>query len=66
MEEPNRVKFFRSSLLIKFLEDRLELFKVRSQVLYLFLLKQRVMFDSTPGRVDESLGVTEILFKKSL
>ena len=65
-EEPNKVGFFRSSLLIEFLENRLEVFKVRDSVLHLFLLKLRVMFDSAPGRVDKSFGVTEILSKKSL
>ena len=65
-EEPNKVGFFWSSLLIEFLENGLEVFKVRSPVLHLFLLKLRVTFDSAPGRVDESSGVTEILSKKSL
>ena len=65
-EEPNKVGFFRSSLLIEFLENRLEMFKVRGLVLHLFMLKLRVTFDSARGRVDESLGVTKILLKKSL
>ena len=65
-KELNKVRFFRSSLLIEFLENRLEVFKVRSPVLHLFLLKLRVTFDSVPGRVDKSSGVTEILLKKSL
>ena len=65
-EEPNKVGFFRSSLLIEFLENELEVFKVRSPVLYLFLLKLRVTFDSTKGCVDESSGVTKILSKKNL
>ena len=42
------------------------MFKVRDPVLHLFLMKLRVTFNSTPGGVDESLGVTEILLKKSL
>ena len=65
-KEPNKVRFFRSSLVIEFLENRLEIFKVRSPVLHLFLLKLRVTFDSALGRVDKSSGVTEILLKKSL
>ena len=44
----------------------MEVFKVRSPVLHLFLLKLRVIFDSALGRVDESLGVTEIFSKKRL
>ena len=44
----------------------MEVFKVRGPVLQFFLLKLRVTFDSAPGRVDESSGVTEILLKKSL
>ena len=65
-EEPNKVGFFRSSLLIEFLENRLEVFKVRGPVLHLCLLKLRVTFDSAPGHIDESSGVTEILLKKNL
>ena len=65
-EEPNKVGFFQSSLLTKFLDNGLEIFKVRGLVLHLFLLKLRVTFDSAPGYVDESSGVTEILLKKSL
>ena len=65
-EEPNKVGFFWSSLLIEFLENRLEMFKMRGPVLHLFLLKLRVMFDSAPGHVDKSSGVTEILSTKSL
>ena len=65
-EEPNKVGFFQRSLLIEFLENGLKVFKVRGLVLYLFLLKLRVTFDSSLGRVDESLGVTKILSKKSL
>ena len=44
----------------------MEVFKVRDSVLHFFLLKLRVMFNSAPGHVDESLGVTEILLKKTL
>ena len=65
-EEPNKVGFFWSSLLIEFLENRLEVFKVRGQVMHFFLLKLRVTFDSAPGRVNKSSGVTKILSKKSL
>ena len=65
-EESNKVGFFRSSFLIKFLKNRLEMFKVRGPVLYLILLKLRVTFDLNPGRIDKSLRVTKILFKKSL
>ena len=65
-EEPNKVGFFWSSLLIQFLENRLEVFKVRDPVLHLFLLKLRVTFDFALGCVDESLGVTKIFSKKSL
>ena len=65
-EELNKVGFFRSSLLIEFLENGLEVFKVRGPILHFFLLKLRVTFDSAPGCVDESSGVTEILLKKSL
>ena len=64
-EELNKVGFFQSSLLIEFLENGLEVFKVRGPVLHLFLLKLGVMFDSTPSCVDESSEVTEILLKKS-
>ena len=65
-EELNKVEFFRSSLFIEFLEIGLKVFKMRGPVLHLFLLKLRVTFDSAPGHVDESLGVTEIFLKKSL
>ena len=65
-EEPNKVEFFRSSLLIEFLENGLEVFKVRGPVLHLFLLKLRVTFGSAPSHVNESSGVTEILLRKSL
>ena len=65
-EEPNKVGFFWSSLLIEFLENGLDVFKVRGLVLHLFLLKLRVMFDSTPARVNKSSGVTKILLKKGL
>ena len=65
-EEPNKVGFFRSSLLIEFLENGLEVFKVRDPVLHLFLLKLKVTFDSALGRVDKSSGVIKILLKKSL
>ena len=65
-EEPNKVGFFWSFLFIEFLENGLEVFKVKGPVLHLFLLKLRVTFDSALGRVDESLGLTEILSKKSL
>ena len=64
-EEPNKVGFFRSSLLIEFLKNGLEVFKVRGLVLHLFVLKLRVTFDFALGRIDESSGVTEILLKKS-
>ena len=66
MEKPNKVEFFQSSFLIEFLKNGLEMFKVRGPVLHLFLLKLRVTFDSAPGHIDESSGVTEILSKKSL
>ena len=39
---------------------------MRSLVLYFFLLKLRVTFDFTPGRIDESSRVTKIFLKKSL
>ena len=39
---------------------------MRGSVLYLFLLKLRVMFNSTLSRVDKNSGVTKILSKKSL
>ena len=65
-EELNKVGFFWSSLLIEFLENGLEVVKVRGSVLYFFLLKLRVMFESVSGRVDEDLGDNEILSKKSL
>ena len=39
---------------------------MRGLVLYLFLLKLRVTFDSVPGCVDESSQVIEIFLKKSL
>ena len=66
MEEPNKVGFFRSSLLIEFLENELEMFKVRSPVLHLFLLKLRDMFDFALCCINKSSRVTEILLKKSL
>ena len=53
-EEPNEFGFFQSSLLIEFLENRLEVFMMRGPVLHFFLLKLRVMFDSAPSRIDES------------
>ena len=65
-EEINKVRFFLSSFLIKFLENRLKMFKVRASILHLFLLKLRVMFDSALGYVDKSLRVAEIFSKKSL
>ena len=65
-EEPNKVGFFRSSLFIEFLENELEVFKIRSSVLHFFLLKLRVTFDFAPSYVNESLGVTKMLLKKSL
>ena len=64
-EERNKIGFFWSSLLIKFLENGLKVFKVRGPVLHLFFLKLRVTFDFALGLVDESSGVTEILSKKS-
>ena len=64
-EELNKVRFFRSSLLIEFLKNGLEVFKVRGPVLHLFLLKLRVTFDFAPGHIDESSGVNKILLKKS-
>ena len=39
---------------------------MRGSVLYLFLLKLRVMFNSTLSCVDKNSGVTKILSKKSL
>ena len=66
MEELNKVGFFQSSFFIKFLENGLEIFKVRDPVMHFFLLKLRVKFDSAIGHVNESSGVTEILLKKSL
>ena len=65
-EKPNKIKFFWSSFLIKFLENGLKVLKVKGPVLHLFLLKLRVTFNSAPGRVDESSRVTKILLKKSL
>ena len=65
-EEPNKVGFFQRSFFIEFLENRLEMFKVRSLVLLFFLLKLRVIFDSALGCVNKSSGVTEILLKTSL
>ena len=65
-KKSNNVGFVQSSLFIKFLENGLEIFKVRDLVFYLFLLKLRVTFDSAPGRVDESSGITKIFLKKSL
>ena len=51
---------------MEFLENKLEMFKVRGPVLHLFLLKLRVTFDSAPGYIDESLEVTKIFLKKNL
>ena len=65
MEESNKFGFFQSSILIEFLKNRLEVFKVRGPVLHLFLLKLRVKFDFASGYVDESLGVTKIFLNKS-
>ena len=65
-KELNKVGFFQSFFLIEFLENRLEVFKMRGSVLHLLLLKPRATFDSAPGCVDKSLGVNEILSKKSL
>ena len=39
---------------------------MKDLVLYLFLLKLRVTLDSTSSCVNERLGVTKILLKKSL
>ena len=41
------------------------MFKVKSPILHLFLLKLRVTFDSPLGYVNKSLRVTKILPKKS-
>ena len=54
------VGFFWSSFLIKFLENILEVFKVRNLVLQLFLLKLKVIFNFAQGCVNKNLGVTKI------
>ena len=64
-KEPDKVRFFQSSLFIKFLENRLEVFEVRSSVLQFFLLKLRVTFEFALGCINESLRITNILSKKS-
>ena len=66
MEEANKVRFFQSFFLIEFLENGLNVFKMRDPVLHLFLLKLRVTFDFALGPVDKNSGVTEIFSKKSL
>lgn len=65
MEEPNKDEFFQSFFLIEFIESRLEVFKVKRRVLYFFLQKLRVMFESAPSCLDESSRIIEILLKKS-
>ena len=64
-EESNKFAFFQSSLLIKFLENGLDIFKLRGLVLHFFLLKLRVTFDFALGHVNKNSGVTKILLKKS-
>lgn len=41
------------------------MFKLRSLILYLFLLKLKVLFDSVLNYIDKYFGVTKILLKKS-
>ena len=65
-EEPNKVRFFQSFFLIKFLKNGLKVFKERDLVLHLFLLKLRVTFDSALDCVDKNLEVTKIFKKKNL
>ena len=66
MEEANKVGFFQSSFLIKFLKNKLEVFKIKDPVLHFFLLELRVTFNSIPSCINKSLGVTKIFLKKSL
>ena len=66
LKEQNKVGFFRSSLLIKFLENELEVFKVKSLVLHNILLKLRVIVESGLDRVNKGLGFLKILSKMSL
>ena len=49
---------------MKFLENRLEEFKIRSLVLYLFLLKLGINFNSTLSCAEKSSRITKILFEK--
>ena len=66
MKGLNKVKFFLSFFLIEFLNNRLELFKVKSPVIYIFLLIIKVLFNSTLSHIKKSFGIAKIFLKKSL
>lgn len=58
--DPFKVFFF-----INLLEDKLEIFKVKDLVLYLFKLELKVLFDFILGYVSKSFIVIKIFLKKT-
>ena len=50
---------------MKFLKNRLKVFKVKDLVLYLFLLKLKVIFDFTLGHINKRFKVTKTFLEKS-
>lgn len=66
LKELNKLKFFQCSFFIKFLDNRLEMFKVIGSVLFFFILKRGVLLDSTPDCINKYFSIAKILLEKSL
>lgn len=49
----------------KFLETRLEIFKLKSLIIHIFVIELRVIFDSTLDHINKSSRIIMILLKKS-
>lgn len=66
MQELNKIKFFSSFFVIKFLENRLEVIKIWGSVLYFFLLILKILFNFNSSYVNKSPRLIKIFLKKRL
>lgn len=64
LEEFDNIRLFWGVFFIKYLENGLEIFKVKGSVLYFFLLKLRGLFDFTLSCTNKCSRVTKIFLKK--
>lgn len=66
MEKLNNVRIFQGFFLIEFLKNRLEVLKIGDFVLNLFIVKVKIIFNSTLSCTNISSKVSKVVLKKNL